>query len=178
MNDEIKRINEQNREFDERVSPGDQSQARDSSVTSPDEDNRKKKVAEGIIAELANNRQEIDLLKQTIEKILDHLNQEVTPQTETDPNAKGLNIEALGQLGDLLEKGISAYKSLKGTPPGPPALIDQEFINKRMVESFLDDLETGKSITHFIKDSLKKNVTKKVINTSLADMGKDTHDPQ
>ena len=40
-----------------------------------------------------------------------------------------------------------------------------------MVETFMDNLETGESINNFIKDSLKKSVTKNVINSSLKEIG-------
>jgi len=148
MNDDIERINEENRKFDSRVSPGDQSQARHSSITTPDEDERKKKMAENIIAELSNHTQEIDAIKQAIQVMSEQMNQITAAINQlaqgkqaipSDPNQKGLNIEALGQLGDLLDKGISAYKQLKGAPEGPAPLIDQAFINERMKTAFLDD---------------------------------------
>jgi len=47
-----------------------------------------------------------------------------------------------------------------------------------MVESFMEDLDTGKSISNFIKTSLKKTATRQIINTSLKDIGNDEHAPQ
>jgi len=186
MNDEIERLNEQNRKLNE-PSEGNFSRAAFSHIKTPEEDN-KRSMAEGIIQDLGNQRQEIDTIKEMIKLTIDEINgiktalNQITsvlnssaqnPQTAT----KGLNMDTIAALGDLAEKGVEVYKTLKGTP-AQTSLIDQEFINKRMVESFMDDLDTGKSITHFIKDSLKKKVTKEVINTSLADMGKDAHAPQ
>ena len=40
-----------------------------------------------------------------------------------------------------------------------------------MKQSFFDNLDTGEAITKFIKESLKKRVTKDIINTSLKDIG-------
>ena len=52
-----------------------------------------------------------------------------------------------------------------------------------MKQTFFDNLETGESINNFIKNSLKKSVTKSVINTSLKDIGQSNntnaeHGPQ
>lgn len=187
MNDEINKINEQNRKFND-PSPGNQSRAAFSNIKTTEEDNRRS-IAEGIIQDLGNQRQEIDSIKEMIKLLLDEQNgiktalNQITQALNTTVKdggqlpTKGLNMDTIAALGDLAEKGVEVYKTLKGTP-AQTSLIDQDFINKRMVESFMDDLETGKSITTFIKDSLKKKVTREVINTSLADMGKDTHAPQ
>jgi len=188
MNDDIEKLNAENRRQNEEVSQGDQSQAKFSKITTNEQDN-KRSIAEGIIQELGNHTQEIDSIKEMIKIVLDEQNgmkTAINQLTETlngtvqgNPQnpVKGLNIDTIAALGDLAEKGVQVYKTLKGAPQ-QTSLIDQEFINKRMVESFMDDLDTGKSITTFIKDSLKKKVTREVINTSLADMGKDTHAPQ
>jgi len=45
MNDDIDKINSRNRELNEQKSPGDQSRAKYSNITHPDED--RKKIAEG-----------------------------------------------------------------------------------------------------------------------------------
>jgi len=172
------------------------SQAASSMITHPDEDAKKKSMAEGIILELGNHTNEIDSIKQAITMIGEQMNQltaavnqmgqsiQGNPVVSTpngQPPAQGLNMETIGMIGDLVEKGIGAYKSLKGDPQGPAPLIDQNFINERMKQSFLDDLDTGTSITNFIKDSLKKKVTKEVINTTFKDMGnthESTHRPE
>lgn len=188
MNKDIERLNAENRRQNEEVSPGDQSQAKFSNIKSNEEDNRQG-MAEKIILDLGNQRQDIDSNKEMMKLMIDEINGiktalnqitqvlNSTAQGTGQPPAKGLNMETISALGDLAEKGVEVYKSLKGSP-APTALIDQDFINKRMVQSFMDDLDTGTSITNFIKDSLKKKVTKEVINSSLADMGKDTHAPQ
>jgi len=188
MNKDIEKLNAENDRQNNEVSPGDQSGARFSKITSNEED-KKRSIAEGIIQDLGNQRQEIDSIKEMIKVVLDEqngiktaLNQitqalNATVQGNPQTPAKGLNMDTIAALGDLAEKGVEVYKTLKGNPV-PTSLIDQDFINKRMVESFMDDLDTGKSIGTFIKDSLKKKVTREVINQSLADMGKDTHAPQ
>jgi len=163
MNDDIERLNDRNRELNQ-PSEGNFSKAKDSSITHPEEDN--KKMAQGIIMELGNHREELDSIKESIKLMGDQMNAlteaisqmvQGTMQPQGVPGATPqMNMEMLGNLGDLLEKGVQAYKSLKGNPPSTPALIDQDFINKRMVESFMEDLDTGKSISNFIKTSLKK----------------------
>ena len=50
-----------------------------------------------------------------------------------------------------------------------------------MKKTFFDNLETGETINDFIKNSLKKTVTKNVINVSLKDIGRQTpiqHEPE
>ena len=86
-----------------------------------------------------------------------------------DPMAK---MELISGLLSKAGEFYSIYKQNQ-TPTNQPALIDQEFINKRMVESFMEDLDTGKSISTFIKNSLKKTATKNIVNTALKDIGHD-----
>ena len=65
-----------------------------------------------------------------------------------------------GQLSDLLDSKVGE-KLIDRIFPDHSAqapLIDQDMINKEMVSGFMDNLETGKAITNFIKTSLKKNV--------------------
>ncbi len=82
-------------------------------------------------------------------------------------------------ISNLIDKGVQLYTTFKSnqTPVGQPALIDQDFINKRMVESFMEELDTGKSISTFIKNSLKKTATKNIVNASLKDIGLDESEP-
>ena len=186
--DFIKEANEENKRINNPPpSEGNFSKAAFSSITHPDEDDRRKKIAQGIIAELGNHTNEIDSIKQAIKTMSEQMNQLTqafnqlangTPQGQTQLGpAKGLNMESIEVIGNLIEKGTAAYKSLKGEAP-QASLIDQNMINEKMVKGFMDNLETGEAITNFIKQSLKKNVTKQIINTSLADMGKDDHQPQ
>ena len=190
MNDDIENLNKENEKINNYVSPGNQSKAAFSNITTPDEDKRMS-VAQGIIEDQARQSEDIDVIKKTItemgnrvNQLTQVINQLVNGQSVQTQGAtaqtpqQGLNMESISQLGDLLEKGITAYKSFKGNSDAPQPLIDQNMINERMKQSFLDELDTGASITRFIKDSLKKKVTREVINTSFKDMGNAAHDPK
>lgn len=187
--EDVNRINEEHRKDQKSDTHGDYSQAGKSLITHPDED-RKKSMVEGIIQDLANQRNDIDSIKMGMGQMAEMMNQQtqalnnlaqtIQPQTAQSQQPgvqglQGLNMESISAIGDLVEKGISAYKSLKGAPPSETPLISEGFIKERMVKSFMDDLDTGTSITNFIKDSLKKKVTKEVINTTFKDMG--NHEP-
>ena len=61
MNDDIEMFNEENRQINQSISPGNQSQAKFSKIITNEED-KKRSIAEGIIQDLGNQRQEIDSL--------------------------------------------------------------------------------------------------------------------
>jgi len=170
------------------------SKAAFSSITSPNEDEQKKRtMAEGIISDLANQRNEIDAIKQMIQvlstqqqEIAKMVNQQTTilnqvAQGTTAANPElpkqGLNMEALTAIGDVAEKFMTAWKSYKGDS-NPPALIDQETINREMQSAFFDNLNTGKSINNFVKDALKKKATKEILSSTMEQLGKDEHAPE
>ena len=98
--------------------------------------------------------------------------------TEESPEI-GNPLAKMELISNLIDKGVQLYTTFKSnqTPVGQPALIDQDFINKRMVESFMEELDTGKSISTFIKNSLKKTATKNIVNASLKDIGLDESEP-
>jgi len=155
MNDDIDKINDRNRELNEQKSPGDQSRAKYSNITHPDED--KKKIAEGIIAELGNHREELDSIKEAIKLMGDQMNAlttainqlnqgTISPQGITQP---GMNLEALGQLGDLLEKGVAAYKNLKGSP----AIVDE--FTKQITDNAKAEAIESLNIVHLINKKVK-----------------------
>lgn len=98
---------------------------------------------------------------------------QVIPQGETP--AIGNPLQKMEMLSGLFDKGLQLYQTFKSnqTPVSAPALINQDFINQRMVESFMEDLDTGKSISTFIKNSLKKTASKNIVNTALKDIGTD-----
>lgn len=88
------------------------------------------------------------------------------PTEKVDPMQK---IEALSQM---LGPIVDAYKAFKGTNESvAQPLISQEIINEKMKQNFFDNLETGEDINHFIKDALKKRVTRTVINKALSEIG-------
>jgi len=95
-------------------------------------------------------------------KILNNLNPNasITPQKSKLEEYAGL-VEKFSPIIDKIFPKDNA-----------PALIDNETIQNKMKQTFFDNLETGESINTFIKNALKKSVTKQVINTSLADIGK------
>ncbi len=103
-----------------------------------------------------------------------HTNNHSEPIQNGNPLEK---IELISSLIDKLGPLYQIYKQTRETQNVAP-LIDQEFINKRMVDSFLSELDTGKDISTFIKNSLKKTATKNIVNTALKDIGQEnTNEP-
>ncbi len=99
--------------------------------------------------------------------------------TNESAPAIGDPMQKMEILSNIIDKGVQLYSTFKQnqTPQTSTALIDQDFINKRMVESFMEDLDTGKSISTFIKNSLKKTASKNIVNTALKDIGNDSDEP-
>jgi len=173
--------------------PINYSRASESSITTPEEDETKKRsLAEGIISDLANQRQEIDVIKQAMQVIVTQLSENtkmVEQQTlilnqlatggkiTTEEVKQGLNLESLNALSDVAEKLMSVWKNYKGGDK-MPALIDQDTINKEMQSAFFDNLNTGKSINNFVKDALKKKATKEILSDTMQHLGHDEHAPQ
>jgi len=188
--DLIKKANEEWHKGQE-PSPGNQSRAAYSDITTPEQDDRKRGIAEGIISDLANQRNEIDSIKEAMKVLLEQQQQIallVNQQTQAINNLgsgnpqdlklpqQGLNMENLSALGDVAEKLMGAWKSYKGDTT--PALIDQQTINREMQAAFFDNLNTGKSINNFVKDALKKKATKDVLKGTMEALGQDEHTPQ
>ncbi len=176
----------------EKKTPTNYSKAEYSNITTPEEDNKKRSMAESIISDLANQRNEIDSIKEMLKLLLDQQNQLATmvnqittainnpgQQGTTNPTLpnQGLNIESLEAIGNVAEKVMSVWKSYKGSDNITP-LISQDTLNKEMTDAFFDNLNTGKSINKFVKDSLQRNVTKKVIKGAFESIGHDEHAPQ
>lgn len=189
--DLIKKANEEWHKAQE-SSPGNQSKAAYSEITTPEEDNRKRSMAEGIISDLANQRNEIDSIKEVLKVILEQQKQFavlVNQQTQAINNLapgnsqdqqsqkQSLNMENLSAIGDVAEKIMGAWKTYKGDN-SPVALIDQEMINKEMKDAFFDNLNTGKSINNFVKDALKRKATKEILKGTMEALGQDEHAPQ
>jgi len=149
-------------------------------------------MAEKIIAELGNHTLEIDAIKEMFKKMLDQqqaignqvnvltqaLNQIVngTPQT---PNSgmpqQGLNMETINALGDLAQKGVEVYKSLKGNPASTNSFIDQDYINDQVKKSVMGNFEIGEALVN----NLKSKLVNKAVASSVSDAMKDSsHDPQ
>lgn len=182
MNDKIDELNKENEKQNNYVSPGNQSKAAFSNITTNEED-KKRSLAEGIISDLSNQRADIDSIKQAltgmsqqINQIVQALNQGVqtqgTPQT---PEQGKINMEALGQIGDLVEKGISAYKSLKGNPAPTQSFIDQDYINEQVKKSVMGNFEIGDALV----SNLKSKLINKAVASSVSDAMKEpSHEPK
>ena len=187
--DLIKKANE---EWHKSQEPSrDYSLASKSAITTPEQDERKRGIAEGIISDLANQRTEIDSIKEAMKVLLEQQQQMVVlinqqtqamnnlcqgnPQNPTLPQ-QALNMDSLTAIGDVAEKLMGAWKSYKGD--NAPALIDQDVINREMQAAFFDNLNTGKSINNFVKDALKKKATKEVLKGTMEALGQDEHAPQ
>jgi len=169
----------------------DYSLASKSAITTPEQDERKRGIAEGIISDLANQRNEIDSLKEVIKVVAEQQNQLailVNQQTQainnigqgkipnTQTPGQGLNMDSLTALSEVAEKLMSTWKSYRGD--STPSLIDQDVINREMQAAFFDNLNTGKSINNFVKDALKKKATKEVLKGTMEALGQDEHAPQ
>jgi len=193
-NDDAKSPEDLLKKYQEQEKSRDYSQASKSSITSVGEDEQKKRgIAEGIISDLANQRSEIDVIKQAIQvlssqqneiakmlnqqtQILNQLSQGTTAANLQMP-AQGMNLDSINALGEIAEKLANVWKTYKGGDSSP-ALIDQETINREMQSAFFDNLNTGKSINNFVKDALKKKATKEILSSTMEQLGKDDHSPQ
>jgi len=180
MNDDIEEFNEENRKQNEAISPGNQSKAAYSHITTNEED-KKRSLAEGIIQDLANQMTEIDAIKQAIGQISTQINQltqamnqianGAIPQT---PEQGKMNMETLNALGDFAEKAISAYKNFKGNPAPAQSFLDQDYINEQVKKSVMGNFEIGDALV----SNLKSKLMNKAVASSVSDALKDTHEPQ
>ena len=82
-------------------------------------------------------------------------------------------MESLSALGDLLEKGVSAYKNLKGNAPAP-SFIDPDYINEQVKASVMGNFEIGNALI----SNLKSKLINKAVTASVTDALKDNHAPQ
>ena len=168
-----------------------------SEIESPVSDDKKllfdmKDVIKGIGADQIQQREEIDGVKQSIQ-ILSQKMQEMVDgfnqmgqmiQTQSIPAAQGKDDSAMKfqMISQLMDSKIGEFLINKLSPPQiqENPIISNTEIQEKMRQTFFDNLETGESINNFIKNSLKKSVTKNVINSSLAEIGKSnepTHEP-
>ena len=106
--------------------------------------------------------------RQSINEILGILKNPTGAAIQTEKADPMQKIEALSQL---IQPLAEAYKLFKGDSQAPQPLISQEIINEKMTKTFFDNLETGESINDFIKSSLKKTVTRKIVNQALSEIG-------
>jgi len=189
MNDEIERLNEENRKQNEYVSPGNQSKAGASNITSPDED--KRSIAEGIIADLSNQRADIDVIKQTVDGIATQVNiitqalykivngqvPQVQGQPIQTPEQGKINMETISLIGDLFEKGAAAYKSLKGND----SVVDtftQQITDNAKAEA-IESLNIVHLINKKVKGKLVQDIASDIAGGVMNDANKqNSHEPQ
>jgi len=180
MNDDIEKLNAENKRQNEAISPGNFSKAATSSITTNEDDN-KRSMAEGIISDLGNQRADIDAIKQAIGQMASQINQLTVgmnqiangaiPQT---PEQGKMNMETLNALGDLAEKAIGAYKNLKGNPAPAESFLDQDYINKQVKKSVMGNFEIGEALVN----NLKSKLVNKAVASSVSDAMKENHEPQ
>jgi len=185
MNDDIERLNEENRRIDNPPkSEGDFSKAKFSSITHPDED-KKIGMAESIIQDLGNQRQEIDAIKEMMKVLIDEQNGMKTALNQITnllnqsggkiPERKQqLNMDNITAIGQLIEKGAAAYKNLKGSSAPAPPFIDPEYINEQVKASVMGNFEIGNALI----SNLKSKLINKAVTASVTEALKDTHAPQ
>ena len=188
-NDDIEKINESFNELHENKEP---SISPNLNISHELPDKEKEKAAKykalADVLGVTQQQEDIDKLNQSItflagemEKTNLSINQigdfikngGVQAPQQGQPQGGGMDIEKAEMVGTLLEKAMGIYSQFKATsnPAPQTSLISNEEIQKRMVESFYDDLDTGKNIRGFITNALKKNATRQIINTSLKDIG-------
>lgn len=188
MNDEINKINDINsinkafRENSEAISPGDQSHARNSNITTNEED-KKHSMVENIIGDLANQRNDIDQMKSGMTQLLQMVNDQtavlnqivaggnVQAGQQQPAGGQKLNMEALMGLGDVAEKLVSAYKNLKGSPAPTQSFIDQDYINNQVKASVMGNFDIGNALV----SNLKSKLINKAVASSVSDALKDTN---
>jgi len=175
MNDDIKRLNEQNRKQNEAVSPGNQSKAAFSSITTNEEDNRAS-MAQGIINDLGNQRADIDIILQTVQEMGKQINQitqtlnqlakGVTPQTQEQGK---VNMETISVIGDLFEKGAAAWKSLRGND-----LVVDSF-TQQITENAKAEAIESLNIVHLINKKVKGKLVQDIASGIAESVNNDTN---
>lgn len=167
------------------------SKAAFSSITTPNEDESKKRsMAEGIISDLANQRNEIDAIKQMIQvlstqqqeiaKMVNQqtqvLNQVAQGTTAANPQLpqQGLNMDSITALSDIAEKLMTTWKSYKGGETAP-AFIDQQYINEQVKKSVMGNFEVGEALI----SNLKSKLVNKAVAAQVSDaMKENSHGPE
>ena len=191
MNDDIERINAQNRALN-KPSQGNQSRAAYSHITTPEEDN-KKSMAENINLDLGNKRQDIDFLKETSKTMLDEMNLikialnqitealnktvQGTPQNPASATGQGLNMDNLSAIGDIIEKGAQAWKNLKGNDKVVDSFTEQ--ITENAKAEAIESLNIVHLINKKVKGKLVADIAGDIAGNVIHDSDKpNSHDPQ
>ena len=183
MNDDIEKINAQNRALN-KPSEGNQSRAAFSNITTNEQDS-KNSMAQNIILDLGNQRIDIDFLKETSKKTLDDLElikialnqitEALNKTVQPAENQKGLNLENITAIGELLQKGSEAWKNIKGPAQAAPSFIDPEYINEQVKASVMGNFEIGNALI----SNLKSKLINKAVTASVTEaLNDDKHAPQ
>jgi len=191
MNDDIKKINERNKEIDfPPKSEGNFSQAKKSTITTNEED-KKISMAEGIINDISNLNAGLDSCKQGIIQLNDQINKQTTlinqivqtlqgsqPLPQTAQGLQGLNMDTVTAFGDLLEKGAAAWKSLKG---GNESVMDE--FTKSIVDKSKREALESLNIVSLINQKVKKHIVNDIAGDVAGNVINDStkqnlHDPQ
>ena len=192
MNDDIEKINEENRRLN-KPSEGNQSRAAFSHVTTNEQDS-KNSMAENIILDLGNQRQDIDFLKETSKTMLDEMNLikialnqitealnktvQGTPQNPASATGQGLNMDNLSALGDLLQKGSEAWKNIKGNNTGVDDFTQS--IVERSKQEAIQSLDIVSLINQKVKKTLVNDIAGDLAGNFINKQPDkpNSHDPQ
>lgn len=163
----------------------------DSPVTHPDEDNKKRSMVDGIIADLSNQRNDIDQIKSGMEQLIQMINQQtqalnnlapsanVQPSTtQAQPQQAPINMEGLAALGDVAEKLVSAYKNLKGNPASIADPFTQQITDNAKAEA-IESLNIVHLINKKVKGKLVQDIAGSIAGSVINDSDKtNVHEPQ
>jgi len=171
----------------------DYSKAAASSITTPSEDEQKKRgIAEGIISDLANQRSEIDVIKQAIQvlssqqneiakmlnqqtQILNQLSQGTTAANPEIPK-QGLNLDSINALGEVAEKLANVWKAYKGGDTTQDNFT-QTIVDRSKKEA-IESLDIVSLINQKVKKSLVNDIAGNVAGHVLNDTTETSHAPQ
>lgn len=169
------------------------SKAAYSAIATPETD--AKSAVLGLVNDVNQQREEIDRLNESMRYIADELQKTNTAVNKIWEHIQGNNTNSstaitpngqqqpnIESLANVLEKISPVLDRIWPKNEGPQPLISQEVINTKMQQAFFDNLDTGESINNYVKNTLKKKVTQKVINESFKEIGQagglDPHAPQ
>ena len=176
------------------TNPTEKESSKEEKITTPvyladNRINEKRSAVENLIQDVKTQRGDIDRLNQSvtymadkltqIAQIMDNQTKVLNTLSSGGGEVQGVQDDKMAQLehiGTLAEKVVGIWRSTKD-PPAATALISQESIQAEMVSSYMDNLNTGKAINNFVKDALKKKVTREVVNSTLSELGKAEHGP-
>ena len=145
---------------------------------------KKRDAVLNLINDVTAQREDIDKLNTSVRYIADKLTEMATVidnQTKVlNQISQGAQTSTKNQFSELLNSDLGSKlidKLLPSDKTSETPLISQEDIKNEMVTSFMDNLNTGKAINNFVKDALKKKVTRTVVNDTLSELGKTEHGP-